>query len=173
MAVSNKIRGLLEQGSWIRRMFEEGIELKRKFGEDNVFDLSLGNPILEPPDEFFAELRRIADSPSPGMHRYMPNSGYPETRAAVAAQLAEETGLRLHRRRTDNDLRSGRRAERRSQDAAGSGGRSGHIRALLRGILLLRGQSRRNVQGGSARRGIPAGHGRAGGDYHGANARQR
>ncbi len=93
MAVSNKIRGLLEQGSWIRRMFEEGIELKRKFGEDNVFDLSLGNPILEPPDEFFAELRRIADDPTPGMHRYMPNSGYPETRAAVAAQLAEETGL--------------------------------------------------------------------------------
>ena len=93
MAVSNKIRGLLEQGSWIRRMFEEGIELKRKFGEDNVFDLSLGNPILEPPDEFFAELRRIADDPAPGMHRYMPNSGYPETRAAVAAQLAEETGL--------------------------------------------------------------------------------
>ena len=93
MAVSNKIRGLLEQGSWIRRMFEEGIELKQKFGEDNVFDLSLGNPILEPPDEFFAELRRIVEDPSPGMHRYMPNAGYPETRAAVAAQLAEETGL--------------------------------------------------------------------------------
>ncbi len=93
MAVSNKIRGLLEQGSWIRRMFEEGIALKEQFGDENVFDLSLGNPILEPPDEFFAELRRIADSPSPGMHRYMPNSGYPETRAAVASQLAEETGL--------------------------------------------------------------------------------
>ena len=93
MAVSNKIRGLLEQGSWIRRMFEEGIALKQQFGDENVFDLSLGNPILEPPDEFFAELRRIADNPSPGMHRYMPNSGYPETRAAVASQLAEETGL--------------------------------------------------------------------------------
>ena len=93
MAVSNKIRGLLEQGSWIRRMFEEGAELKQKFGEENVFDLSLGNPILEPPEEFFAELRRIAEDPSPGMHRYMSNAGYPETRAAVAAQLGEETGL--------------------------------------------------------------------------------
>ncbi len=95
MAVSNKIRGLLEQGSWIRRMFEEGIALKQLYGDENVFDLSLGNPILEPPDEFFAELRRIADSPSPGMHRYMPNAGYPETRAAIAAQLSEETGLRF------------------------------------------------------------------------------
>ena len=95
MAVSRKIHGLLEQGSWIRRMFEEGIALKQLYGDENVFDLSLGNPILEPPDEFFAELRRIADSPSPGMHRYMPNAGYPETRAAIAAQLSEETGLRF------------------------------------------------------------------------------
>ena len=95
MAVSRKIRGLLEQGSWIRRMFEEGIALRQLYGDENVFDLSLGNPILEPPDEFFAELRRIADNPSPGMHRYMPNAGYPETRAAIAAQLSEETGLRF------------------------------------------------------------------------------
>ena len=48
---------------------------------------------MEPPPEFFAELRRIAEHPTPGMHRYMPNAGYPETRAAVAAQLNRETGL--------------------------------------------------------------------------------
>ena len=93
MAVSKKVRAFMEQGSWIRRMFEEGIALRQQYGEDAVFDLSLGNPILEPPDEFFAELKRIADDPVPGMHRYMPNAGYPETRAAVAAQLGEETGL--------------------------------------------------------------------------------
>ncbi len=74
-------------------MFEEGIALKRQFGEENVFDLSLGNPIMEPPQEFFEELRRIAENPTPGMHRYMPNAGYVETRAAVASQLQEETGL--------------------------------------------------------------------------------
>ena len=93
MAVSSKVREFMEQGSWIRRMFEEGIALKRQFGEDAVFDLSLGNPILEPPEQFFSELESIAAHPMPGMHRYMPNAGYPETRAAVAAQLAEETGL--------------------------------------------------------------------------------
>ena len=73
-------------------MFEEGIALKEKYGEENVFDLSLGNPIMEPPRQFFEELRRIAESPTPGMHRYMPNAGYGETREAVAAQLREETG---------------------------------------------------------------------------------
>ena len=93
MAVSKKIRDFMEQGSWIRRMFEEAIALRQKYGDEKVFDLSLGNPITEPPKEFFDELRRIADDPTPGLHRYMPNAGYVETRAAVAAQLAEETGL--------------------------------------------------------------------------------
>lgn len=93
MAIAKKIQRFMEEGSWIRRMFEEGIEMKRRFGEENVFDLSLGNPIIEPPPEFLAELRRLAESPPPGSHRYMPNSGYAETRAAVAAALAEETGV--------------------------------------------------------------------------------
>lgn len=93
MAVSKKIKNFMEQGSWIRRMFEEGIALKQQYGEDNVFDLSLGNPIMEPPQEFFDELRDIAGNPPPGMHRYMPNAGYPETRAAVADELSTETAL--------------------------------------------------------------------------------
>ena len=83
----------MEQGSWIRRMFEEGIQLKQQFGEENVFDLSLGNPVMQPPPEFFEELRRIANDPEPGIHRYMPNAGYEETRAAVASQLSGETSL--------------------------------------------------------------------------------
>lgn len=74
-------------------MFEEGDALKKKYGEENVFDLSLGNPITEPPHQFFKELRRLADHPIPGMHRYMPNAGYNETRAAVATQLKDETKL--------------------------------------------------------------------------------
>ena len=93
MPIASKISRLMDQGSWIRRMFEEGIELKRQYGEENVFDLSLGNPIVEPPAEFFEELRRLANDPEPGAHRYMPNAGYGWVRAAVAAQLAEETGL--------------------------------------------------------------------------------
>ena len=83
----------MEEGSWIRKMFEEGIALKQQYGEENVFDLSLGNPVMEPPPEFFEELSRVAESPLPGMHRYMPNAGYMQTRAAVAAQLKEDTRL--------------------------------------------------------------------------------
>ena len=95
MAISDKIRQNMAKGSWIRRMFEEGAVLKQKHGAENVFDLSLGNPIVEPPDEFTQELKRLAENPLPGMHRYMPNAGYPEVREAVALQLSSETGVKL------------------------------------------------------------------------------
>jgi len=74
-------------------MFEEGVSLKQRYGEENVFDLSLGNPVMEPPAEFHDELRKLAENPLPGMHRYMENAGYTETRAVVAAQLSLETDL--------------------------------------------------------------------------------
>lgn len=93
MAVSRKLKKQMSEGGWIRKMFEEGIALKKKFGEENVFDFSLGNPIIEPPPQFHNELRKWADKPLSGMHRYMPNAGYPETRASVARYLASQTGL--------------------------------------------------------------------------------
>ena len=93
LAISSRVREQLQESSWIRRMFEEGIELRRIHGADKVFDLSLGNPILEPPPEFRTELMRIAQDETLGTHRYMPNNGLPETRAAVAAELSDETAL--------------------------------------------------------------------------------
>ena len=93
MAVSKRTLRSMQEGGWIRRMFEVGTELTQKHGAENVFDLSLGNPVMEPPKELVAEMRRIASSDTPGLHRYMPNAGYVETRAAVAQSLSEETGF--------------------------------------------------------------------------------
>jgi len=93
MPVSAKVRAFMDQGGWIRRMFEAGIALKAQYGEDKVFDLSLGNPVVEPPEQFRRELLRLARQPLKGMHRYMPNNGYLETRRAVADTLQAETGL--------------------------------------------------------------------------------
>jgi aspartate aminotransferase len=92
MAISRKVREQMNNSSWIRRMFEEGIELRQKHGPENVFDLSLGNPLLEPPAEFRAELARLIADETPNVHRYMPNAGFPEVRASVAEVLAEESG---------------------------------------------------------------------------------
>ena len=93
MSIAHNIRERMVSSSWIRRMFEEGIVLKQRHGPENVFDLSLGNPVTEPPTEFHQELRKLTAEPSPGMHRYMENAGYIETREAVALQLALETSL--------------------------------------------------------------------------------
>ena len=74
-------------------MFEEGVRLKARLGAENVADLSLGNPVVEPPAAVVERLRELAASPDAGTHRYMPNAGYPSTRAAVAAHLARRTGV--------------------------------------------------------------------------------
>ncbi len=93
MAISKKIKENLQRASWIRAMFEEGERLRKLHGPDKVYDFTLGNPNIEPPAAFQEELKKLALHPIPGMHRYMSNAGYPETRRAVAEVLAEESGL--------------------------------------------------------------------------------
>ncbi|MDO9350130.1 MAG: aminotransferase class I/II-fold pyridoxal phosphate-dependent enzyme, partial [Deltaproteobacteria bacterium] len=93
MAISEKVKNALEGASWVRRMFEQGEELKKLYGEENIFDFSLGNPNLEPPASLKKALKALADQPIAGMHRYMPNNGYVETRRAIAQYIAEESGL--------------------------------------------------------------------------------
>jgi len=85
----------MASGSWIRRMFDEGNILRQKYGADKVFDLTLGNPVVEPPAEFHRELKKLVEKPLPGMHRYMENAGYADTRAAVARQLYKETSIKV------------------------------------------------------------------------------
>jgi aspartate aminotransferase len=97
MPISERVKKSLEQGSWIRKMFEEGAILKQKYGEENVFDLTLGNPVMEPPPEFHQEMKKLANNPLPGMHRYMENAGYAETRTAVAEQLSLEAGITFNK----------------------------------------------------------------------------
>lgn len=85
----------MEKSSWIRKMFEEGIRLKQEFGEENVFDLSLGNPVMEPPEKVQNALMEAAKDTSPGLHRYMPNAGFHEVRQAIAETLSDECNLKL------------------------------------------------------------------------------
>ena len=110
MAIAADVQRGMADSSWIRRMFELGIELRRERGAENVFDLSLGNPIAEPPVEFFDALRELAAAPAAGSHRYMPNAGYPDTRQASPTRCRRDRpGLR--RRGHRDDGRRGGRAE--------------------------------------------------------------
>ena len=95
MSISKGILEVLEKSSWIRKMFEEGIQLKQQYGEKNVFDLSLGNPLLEPPKKFKEKIIDLSKSEEKGMHRYMPNPGFLSTRSAIAKNLNDEFSLNI------------------------------------------------------------------------------
>ena len=88
-----EIRDAIRQGSWIRKMFEEGALLKAERGPENVFDFSLGNPFGDPPRSLAREIARLAADPPPDLHKYMPNAGFPDVRAQVAEDLRNDTGL--------------------------------------------------------------------------------
>jgi len=92
--LSSQVKSYMERSSWIRRMFEAGIELKKKFGEDQVCDFSLGNPDLPPPSCVCQGLHDIAEEAAqPFAFGYMPNFGYPAVREALAKHVSKEQGV--------------------------------------------------------------------------------
>ncbi|MBN2011455.1 pyridoxal phosphate-dependent aminotransferase [candidate division KSB1 bacterium] len=87
--ISQYITEAMERSSWIRRMFDVGQEMKRKYGVENVYDLTLGNPLIEPPDKFFEVLATLSVNTSSGRHRYMSNAGFEDVRRKVAHYLTK------------------------------------------------------------------------------------
>lgn len=85
---SKKVTDDLKRASFIRAMFEQGNRLRKIHGAENVFDFSIGNPEVEPPEEVTDAMREIAESREAGMHRYMSNAGYDFVREAVASKLS-------------------------------------------------------------------------------------
>lgn len=126
MSIAYKMQEYMTRASWIRRMFEEGMALKAKYGPENVFDFSLGNPDIAPPVEFSKLLLEAAGLQNPGLHSYMPNAGYPEVRKAVADYLTAEQGI-------------GGRAEGglsfTAQDVVMTCGAAGGLNVILKAIL--------------------------------------
>lgn len=89
MPIADKMVLMLESASMIRKMFEEGIQMKEKYGAENVFDFSLGNPDVPPPAVVKETLLNLINSKATS-HGYMPNPGYPHVRQAVADYLNKE-----------------------------------------------------------------------------------
>lgn len=77
----------------IRKMFEEGVKLKKQYGDDAVFDFSLGNPDLDPPKEVADAIEELAKCREKNFHGYMPNAGFPFAREAMAKKTAKEQGV--------------------------------------------------------------------------------
>ncbi len=117
--VTDEVKNFLANSSGIRRMFEAGIELRKKYGADKVYDFSLGNPDLPPPPEVKKSLEKIAaDADKPFALGYMPNAGYPEVRAKLAEKISVEQGMEV-----------------KASDVVMTCGAAGGINVLFRTIL--------------------------------------
>lgn len=91
--ISEKMVGLVQNSSIIRAMFEEGKKLADIYGEENVYDFSIGNPSVEPPVEVKEAIIDIITNESPNLvHGYMNNSGYEDVRSVVAKHINNTQG---------------------------------------------------------------------------------
>lgn len=96
--VSEKIKVALKGSSAIRAMFVEGKEMAAKYGAENVYDFSLGNPATPAPAAFNEAIRALlneSDATTDGsleLHGYMENAGYKEVREAIAVNLNKRFG---------------------------------------------------------------------------------
>lgn len=86
--ISDKMKELLSSSSVIRAMFEDGKKMAAEFGKENVYDFSLGNPSVYPPEKLKSVIKELVDKISPDyLHGYMNNSGYEEVRTRIATSL--------------------------------------------------------------------------------------
>ncbi len=90
MTISKKVESIIAGSSFIRKMFEEGARLKNEYGAENVYDFSLGNPNVPPPQKFNEILQETVSTCGLNDHCYMPNTGYPMVCGSVAEYLSEE-----------------------------------------------------------------------------------
>lgn len=95
--ISERMRPLIQNNSAIRAMFEEGRRLAKIYGEDQVYDFSLGNPSVPAPKAVDEAIRAVLDEEDPVfVHGYMSNSGYEDVRLAVAESLNRRFGTAFH-----------------------------------------------------------------------------
>ena len=91
--INEQVLNLNRNGSAIRAMFEEGARMAKEFGKENVYDYSLGNPSVEPPEEVKTAMLDVLNEESPNaVHGYMNNAGYEDVRGAIAEHLNKTYG---------------------------------------------------------------------------------
>lgn len=96
--ISKKMENMVANSSAIRAMFEEGNRLAKLYGQENVFDFSLGNPNVPAPEAVKKAIMEVLAEEDPVvLHGYTnSNAGYEDVRRAVAESLNERFGTKFH-----------------------------------------------------------------------------
>lgn len=91
--IAKKMVGYVQGSSVIRAMFEEGKRLASIHGPENVYDFSLGNPNVAPPESVKQAMLDILHEETPSqIHGYMNNSGYEDVRGTIATSINRRFG---------------------------------------------------------------------------------
>lgn len=91
--ISDKMKDLVANSSVIRAMFEDGKIMADKYGKENVYDFSLGNPSIVPPSCVKKAIIDIVNNePEMLIHGYMNNAGYQDVRDTIANYLNKTHG---------------------------------------------------------------------------------
>ncbi len=86
--IANRMKDYIKGSSVIRAMFEEGKIMAEKYGKENVYDFSLGNPNVQAPCEVNNAIKEIVEEEnSVFLHGYMNNSGYEDVRKTIADSI--------------------------------------------------------------------------------------
>ena len=97
--INKKMLSLGQNRSAIRELFEKGKILKEKYGKENVFDFSIGNPSIPSPSQVNDNIRNLLNGSPVELHGYTSAQGDKKVRDAISSYLNKTYDVN-----TDGDL---------------------------------------------------------------------
>ena len=91
--INRQMYELGSKRSVIRELFEFGRQLKEERGESKVFDFSLGNPSVLPPDKVSSELFKLINDTN--IHKYTSAQGDQNVRQKIASSLSQKLNIKI------------------------------------------------------------------------------
>lgn len=92
--IAKRLQASLDGAVCIRDIFEEGKKLAAVYGQENIFNFSIGNPNVAPPDIVNETLKELLDTLDPlTLHGYPANVGHPDVRQCIADHLNNQYQL--------------------------------------------------------------------------------
>ena len=91
--INERMLGLGKAPNPIRVLYAYGLQRKAEIGEENVYDLSIGNPSIPAPPAVRARIEELLEEPPEVLHGYTMAAGLASARQAVADNLRKRFGI--------------------------------------------------------------------------------
>ena len=94
--INEEMYSLGNKRSVIREIFEYSKARAKEIGSENVYDFSIGNPSVSPPDAVAEAIKELLESESPtALHGYTSAQGDPSVRRTIAEDINKRHGTHL------------------------------------------------------------------------------